>query len=131
MKHASFLVLAALLVLIATDRIRNTETVLVEVTAEASAPAVPPLVEFAPPRFEHSAYDYVRTRLERDLMAIEAFRPSYPFWQHVFTIPDGNVAFGSATDGRLLVSFPTRGNWVRDGRWEEPALAARGRSGVF
>jgi hypothetical protein len=50
------------------------------------------------------------------------FRPAYPFWQHIFTIPDGRIAFGSAQDGRLLAVFPTAGDWVRDGVWEEQAL---------
>jgi hypothetical protein len=40
----------------------------------------------------------------------------------VFTIPDGAVAFGSVQDGRLLVTFPERGNWIRDGRWEDSGL---------
>lgn len=50
------------------------------------------------------------------------FRPEFPFWQHIFTIPDGRIAFGSAQDGRLLGSFPTAGDWVRDGVWEEQTL---------
>jgi hypothetical protein len=50
------------------------------------------------------------------------FRPAYPFWRHIFTIPDGRIAFGSAQDGRLLAIFPTAGDWVRDGVWEEQAL---------
>ena len=120
MKQSIILVLATLVILTASDRIGDRDMVLMEVAAETSAPAVG--LELAPPRFEHPAYEYARTRLERDLTAMEAFRPSYPFWQHVFTIPDGHVAFGSAADGRLLVSFPTRGNWAREGLWEYPAF---------
>ena len=69
-----------------------------------------------------AATEYSRTRLDRDLAAVQMFRPAYPFWRHIFTIPDGRIAFGSAQDGRLLASFPTAGDWVRDGVWEEPTL---------
>jgi len=65
----------------------------------------------------------VRDRLERDIAAMEAFRPGYPFWRHIFKIPDGAVAFGSAQDGRLLATFPVSGDWLRSGRWEDPSLA--------
>ena len=37
-----------------------------------------------------------------DIAALEKYRPGYPFWRHVFTIPDGYVVFGSAVDGRKL-----------------------------
>ena len=37
-----------------------------------------------------------------DVLALQKFRPGYPFWQHVFTIPDGAIVFGSAADGRRL-----------------------------
>ena len=63
------------------------------------------------------------TRLEDDLLALARYRPGYAFWQHIFTIPDGSIAFGSATDGRLLAVFPTRGDWIRDARWADPSLA--------
>lgn len=62
-------------------------------------------------------------RLSDDVAAMRQFRPGYPFWQHVFTIPDGSVAFGSAIDGRLLAVFPARGDWHRTARWEDPALS--------
>jgi hypothetical protein len=65
----------------------------------------------------------VDTRLGGDLRALQEFRPGYPFWRHVFTVPDGSVAFGSRTDGRLLAVFPARGDWSSAGRWEEPTLA--------
>src|SRR5687768_7560269 len=64
-----------------------------------------------------------RERFEADQDAMESYRPSYPFWQHLFVIPDGSIAFGSEKDGRLLVSFPARGNWVRDAVWADPSLA--------
>jgi hypothetical protein len=58
-----------------------------------------------------------------DISTLESVRPGYKFWQHVFTIPDGSIAFGSAADGRLLALFPTTGDWARDAVWYEPALA--------
>jgi hypothetical protein len=69
-----------------------------------------------------AATEYARTRLELDLAAVQTYRPSYPFWRHIFTIPDGRIAYGSAQDGRLVAIFPTTGDWVRDGVWEEKAL---------
>lgn len=44
----------------------------------------------------------MRARRDGDIAALREFRPGYPFWKHVFTIPDGNVVFGSAADGRRL-----------------------------
>jgi hypothetical protein len=44
----------------------------------------------------------VSARLQSDLDAMQTYRPGYAFWRHVFTIPDGRVVFGSATDGRRL-----------------------------
>jgi hypothetical protein len=69
------------------------------------------------------AEEFARARLELDLAAVQLYRPSYPFWQHIFTIPDGRIAYGSAQDGRLLAVFPATGDWARDGVWEEQALA--------
>jgi hypothetical protein len=66
----------------------------------------------------------VEARLERDFAAIRAYRPAFSFWENIFVIPDGYVAYGSAEDGRLLAVFPTNGNWSRDADWKEPALAA-------
>ena len=73
---------------------------------------------------ELSARAHTEARYQADLVAVRRARPSYPFWQHIFTIPDGRIIFGSAETGRLLASFPTRGNWAREGIWEDPALAA-------
>ena len=72
---------------------------------------------------EVSFREHARARLAADVDALEAFRPSYPFWEHIFTTPDGHVAFGSRTDGRLLATFPSRGDWRRNGAWAEPSLA--------
>jgi hypothetical protein len=66
---------------------------------------------------------HVGTRLADDYGAMKTFRPGYSFWQHIFTIPDGSIAFGSAIDGRLLAVFPARGDWARQADWKEPALA--------
>lgn len=65
-----------------------------------------------------------RKRFEIDLQVVEEFRPGYPFWQHIFTIPDGQIAFGSAEDGRLLATFPVGGNWSRDGEWSDTTLSS-------
>ena len=89
---------------------------------DAPAPGESPAAEPSIP--VGTAQDYGLARLDADVEALREFRPSYPFWRHIFTIPDGRIAFGSREDGRLLASFPTRGNWQRDGVWEDPALAA-------
>jgi hypothetical protein len=68
--------------------------------------------------------DHVEARLRSDLDVVKVFRPAYPFWQHIFTIPDGRIAFGSARDGRLIATFPARGDWARDARWLDPSLAS-------
>ena len=73
----------------------------------------------------------VEARLENDLAVLAAFRPAYPFWQHIFTIPDGRIAFGSEEDGRLLATFPTTGDWTRGAIWTDPALAASVRGVIW
>jgi hypothetical protein len=89
--------------------------------ASASAPAAARRGGAASAGFSYR--DHAQVRLAADIEALEQFRPSYPFWQHIFTIPDGQVAFGSRTDGRLLVSFPSRGDWRRNGDWADASLA--------
>jgi hypothetical protein len=81
-----------------------------------------PFANGSEPAAAQAATEYSRARLDLDLTAIQMFRPEYPFWQHIFTIPDGRIAFGSAQDGRLLAIFPTVGDWTRDGVWEEQGL---------
>lgn len=66
---------------------------------------------------------HVAARLTDDLAALDEYRPGYRFWSNIFSIPDGSVAFGSAVDGRLLVTFPARGDWKRSARWEDPSMA--------
>src|SRR5262245_6640332 len=65
----------------------------------------------------------VEVRRRADFAAMQAFRPGYPFWQHVFTLPDGSVAFGSAVDGRLLAILPAKGEWTHRAVWADPTLA--------
>lgn len=72
---------------------------------------------------EQRIYYRMQRLLDGDFEAMRMHRPGYPFWRHVYSIPDGSVAFGSAEDGRLLGVFPTRGDWPRGGRWVESSLA--------
>ena len=94
----------------------------VSVSLQALLAQEPPAPVEAPPRISLSAQDHAEARYHADLAAVRDFRPAYPFWQHIFQIPDGSIIFGSAEDGRLLATFPTRGNWARDGVWTDPAL---------
>jgi hypothetical protein len=91
------------------------------VHAQGARTEFPFTIDLEPPA-ARAATEYSRARLGMDLTAIQMFRPEYPFWQHIFTIPDGRIAFGSAQDGRLLAVFPSTGDWVRDGVWEDQAL---------
>ncbi|HEY7502363.1 MAG TPA: hypothetical protein VH740_27830 [Vicinamibacterales bacterium] len=70
-----------------------------------------------------TAADVVQARLREDIAALDIFRPGYSFWRHVFTIPDGSIAFGSAADGRILATFPVKGDWMRADVWADPAFA--------
>lgn len=83
----------------------------------AASPAAPALVD-AP----STPRDAVEARFDEDVAAMEAFRPGYRFWRHVFIIPDGSIAFGSAADGRLLATLPARGDWSRTNGWTDPAI---------
>ena len=76
-------------------------------------------------RDEQDARLYLQARLDADVAMVRAFRPAYPFWQHLFAIPDGVIILGSARDGRLLARLPQRGNWTRDAVWLDPSLKAR------
>ena len=75
-----------------------------------------------PPAQVRHAADYAAARRRDDFDAMQTFRPGYPFWQHVFILPDRSIAYGSAVDGRLLAILPAKGNWTREGVWADPAL---------
>jgi hypothetical protein len=94
----------------------NTGTGIIDPILGAGRP-VPVASEEEPVRRE------MEERFAGDKAALERFRPGYTFWKYVFTIPDGQIAFGSAQDGHLLASFPTRGDWGRGARWQDDALA--------
>ena len=90
------------------------------------------LPEWVPPAVEEvevsvsdeiAARLHVKARAEKDFEAMRTFRPGFSFWQHIFVIPDGSIVFGSKEDGRLLATFPGRGDWERRGRWEDESLA--------
>jgi len=74
-----------------------------------------------------SADDLARARAEArlatDIAAMQSFRPGFSFWQHIFTIPDGAVAFGSAVDGRLLAVMGIGDDWTRAADWKDASLA--------
>lgn len=59
-----------------------------------------------------------------DVSAMKAFRPGFEFWESVFSIPDGSIAFGSALDGHSLALFPTAGDWTRQAFWHDNDLAS-------
>ncbi len=91
--------------------------------AHAQAQDPLPAVE-APPRSALlPAQERIHARYLADVAAVQRFRPAHHFWRHIFAIPDGNIIFGSAEDGRLLATFPTDGNWAREGVWEDATLA--------
>jgi hypothetical protein len=71
----------------------------------------------------NAAADIVEARRRGDFAAMQRFRPGYEFWRHVFTMPDGSIAFGSASDGRLLATFPAKGEWTRHAVWADPTVA--------
>jgi hypothetical protein len=62
------------------------------------------------------------TRWRSDVAAMETFRPGYSFWQYVFTLPDHSIAFGSALNGRLIATFPTKSDWTRKAAWADHDL---------
>jgi hypothetical protein len=68
--------------------------------------------------------DDPRPRFDDDIAALQNYRPGYRFWRHVFMIPDGFFAFGSAQDGRLLAVIPAKGDWRGPGPDTDPAVAA-------
>jgi hypothetical protein len=69
------------------------------------------------------ATDLAAARLREDVAAMQTFRPGYSFWQHVFILPDRSIVYGSGLDGRLLATFPAKGNWTREAVWADPSLS--------
>jgi hypothetical protein len=61
--------------------------------------------------------------VQDDIAALATYRPGYQFWQQIFTIPDGSIVFGGASDGRLLAVFPAKGDWTDPGVWRDPSFA--------
>ena len=114
-------------------RTLNTKAILVLAALTAAIPGTAwnvvtrrPIAEVdasASARASHAAITPGDARRRADFAAMQAFRPGYAFWQHVFTIPDGSIAFGSAVDGRLLATFPAKGVWTRRAVWSDPAIA--------
>lgn len=89
------------------------------ITRRASAKVAAVASAHAP----YAADNRVEARRRADFAAMQTFRAGYVFWQHVFTIPDGSIAFGSAVDGRLLATFPAKGEWTRQAVWADPTIA--------
>jgi len=85
--------------------------------------AAPAVIVRADIQREDVPLEQIQARRNNDYETMLAFRPGYTFWRHIFTIPDGSIAFGTASDGRLLVVFPTRGDWIRDADWKDPSLS--------
>jgi hypothetical protein len=77
----------------------------------------------APSKASAVSESAIDKRRRADFAAMKTFRPGFVFWKHVFTLPDGQIAFGSAVDGRLLVTFPTKGDWRRHAKWADPRLS--------
>ena len=90
--------------------------------AIVAPPQAPPAAE-NPVEAPSAPDNPVEARRLADFAAMRTFRPGYAFWQHVFTIPDNSIAFGSAIDGRLLATFPAKGDWTRHAVWADPTLA--------
>lgn len=118
------LLLALVPILLATLALRPSPGEAGPAATGAAASGIHRLRPSRPGPDEEAVHLLARSRLAADLDALDRFRPAYPFWAHVFLIPDGSIAFGSGRDGRLLASFPVSGDWSREGRWEEGYLSA-------
>ncbi len=94
-----------------------------------AAPALPGLA--TPGGLAAQVIDVAALQADEDRAIMAQYRPGYRFWEHVFDVPDGHVAYGSAVDGRLLAVFPTRGDWIREVRWAEAAFDPDIRSAFF
>jgi hypothetical protein len=102
----------------------TTKLLIFAVAAFAALPFVPAVAaRGAAAQSTRTLDSPARDRFEADQKAMESNRPSYPFWQHLFVVPDGSIAYGIEQTGRLIATFPTKGNWVRDAVWHDPSLA--------
>jgi hypothetical protein len=103
-----------------------TATIAASLLAVAAFPAMPGATGAAMGRSNRAApagaASDLTARYQDDIATMELVRPGYGFWQHIFTIPDGTIAYGSALDGRLLAVFPIKGDWTRDAVWHAPEL---------
>jgi hypothetical protein len=110
----------------APRRIVAAEIAAAEIAAAETPAAVPASASRsdlgASTAFE-AAISHAAERLQGDVDVVRRYRPAYPFWQHIFTIPDGRIVFGSGRDGHLIANFPAKGNWLREAQWFEPDLA--------
>ena len=103
----------------------SSERVSLYADGQAAIPARPPAAAVASPDDGGAASEELapgNARLAADLDSMKRFRPGYDFWRHIFTIPDGSIAFGSAEDGRLLAVMPVGGDWTDSSVWKDHAL---------
>jgi hypothetical protein len=117
-RHRCAVLVAAALAVLPVTSLAQTRPA-VQARAEAQVPAQARLDATSPAEIVQLR---TQARFRDDLAAMQTFRPGYAFWQHVFRIPDGSIAYGSASDGRLLAVFPARGDWSREGVWDDPRL---------
>jgi hypothetical protein len=116
LQSLSLTTVAALLSLVVWDR--SATPGIVEASTGISTQSVTSETPIAP----SDPYGYTQARWRDDTRAMQTFRPGYAFWQNIFTISDGSIAFGSAVDGRLLAVFPSQGDWLRSGRFADLGL---------
>ncbi|MDX1562751.1 MAG: hypothetical protein R3305_07475, partial [Gammaproteobacteria bacterium] len=89
----------------------------------ASAP--PPQSSTEEPRTDDDpVWASARKIYEQDLDAVSRYRPGYRVWHHVFSVPNGRLAFGNAADGSLLATFPLDGDWTGAAHWADRTLAS-------
>ena len=66
--------------------------------------------DVAPASTPHVPTNVVEARRQADFAAMKTYRPGYAFWQHVFTMPDGRIAYAAPlTDGSSR-RFPRKVN---------------------
>ena len=63
-----------------------------------------------------AAQDIALARFNNDIAALHLYRPSFPFWRHIFVVPDRFIVYGSAVNGRLLATMPDGGRRGEQGR---------------